>query len=386
MRPVKFVLTALVKRICRHGRPPSKIETFHPERIGNILIVSSTGLGDTLLSTPAIRSIRKRYPGARITLHVRKRYQELFQSNKNIDAVIPYFGGYKRFLSTVRAFRKENFDLGVILHGNGPQAIPMAYLSGAPYVVRLPLCKDFGFLLSNKESEGDDYRNQHTIMARLKIASLIGCVDTSPEMELEVDQEDRDYVDQWLNQVGIDHASTLIGLQVGAARPYKQWPPERFGELARRIIDFDPHANILILGSGKEKSLCLLVKRLIGSDRAFSLAGSLSLRQVAALVERINLLITNDTGIMHMAIALRTKTISLFCPTHSWAVGPIQDRDLHTVIEKEPPCPECLTKKCEHPFCMNEISVDEVFSEIRKSLAQWPTGADRQVLPDRLQD
>lgn len=361
MRPLNAIFKVLIKGISKCDRHLLPLDIFDPTKVNNILIVSSTAIGDTLLSTPAIRAVRTAYQDARIVLHVRNKHRELFEENSNIDRIIPYYGGYKKFWKTIREFRTENFDLVVILHGNGPQAIPMAYLSGAPFVIRLPVCKEFGYLLSNGEIRGFDYWDHHAIIGRLKIASLVGCTNVSVEMELDIDRNSEEHIDNWINRCGLNKYSPLVGFQVGAGSPFKQWPAERFAELGRRIANAEGKVLILIMGSKKERTICRRVARSIDSDRVVSVAGDFSLKQVAALIKRLNLLVTNDTGTMHIGIAVKTRTISLFCPTNAWGVGPIQDKHLHIAIQKDRPCEECVAQRCNEPFCMERITVDEVF-------------------------
>ena len=107
---------------------------------------------------------------------------------------------------------------------------------------------------------------------------------------------------------------------------------------------------------------------------AITTAGIISLSRMRGLVKKMCVLVTNDTGTMHMAIALKTRTVSLFCPTRSEGTGPVQDLHLHSVIKKDVPCIKCVTKKCEKPFCMESITVDEVFRAVMESLAVSGTG------------
>lgn len=400
----------IVRKVSGVLPPPLDLGTFRPDEVRSILIVSSTAIGDTLMSTPAIRSIREAYPRARIVLLARDRYRELFENNRCVDKIVSYHGGYGRFLKTLKELRREAFDLAVVLHGNSPQTVPLAYLTGARHLVTQPVEREFAYLISNRNGPSSPIGTHHAIRHRLGITKLVGGTDTSVAMELEVSAEAQRDVDAWLQAAaagsdraapGRDPAATghdpaahgshsappgpdpgadghdravhctgfsahgsdplWIGFQVGASKPYKQWPVESFAELGRRLLASSPRARILMLGSPKEKALCAEVARAIGSERAVSVAGRFSLTRVAALIGRLRVLVTNDTGTMHIAIALRTRTVSLFCPTFSRVSGAIQDLALHRVIEKDMPCDPCIGKKCTRPFCMEQIGVDEVF-------------------------
>lgn len=358
------LLYLALKIIKKFDKRQTDLKFFKPSEVRNILVVSSTAIGDTLMSTPAIRAIRERYPNAKIIAHFNVRNMELFENNPHIDGVIPYYGGWRKFFKTIREFRKHKFDVAVILHGNEPQATPMAYLGGARFIVKVPIPKKFAFLISNKTNGFENPWNHHGIDVRLKTASFIDCKIDKREMVLLLDEESRNKVKNLLEEFGINDKYILVGFQVSAANKYKMWASDRFIQLGKRLIELDKNIFILILGSEKDIELCEKVKYGI-KHKIISLAGRLSLKELGALVNELDILVTNDTGTMHLAIALKKKTVSLFCPTNFWGVGPIQDNHLHRIIAKEKPCNPCLTKKCKSPFCMDLIGVEEVYEAVR---------------------
>ncbi len=365
LHPVDGLLYLTTKVLKHLDRRETDIRHLNPSEIKKILVVSSTAIGDTLLSTPAIRAIRKRYPQAKIFAHFNIKNMELFRNNPYIDGTIPYYGGYKKFLTTVKEFRRHKFDCVLIFHGNEPQASPMAYLSGARFIIKLPLPKKYSFLLSNSSISTGNIKDCHAIDVRLKVASLAGCAEGGREMDLIVEEDDRSSIEQYIEKLGISEDKTIVGFQAGAATKYKMWPAEYFIELGKRLASYKKDLLILLTGSGKERDLCRQIAQGIG-ECAISTAGEISLRQLCALLEKMAFLVTNDTGTMHMAIALKTRTISLFCPTSSKGIGPVQDLHLHKVIDKNRPCSPCLTKKCKkNGACMRQITVDEVYQAAR---------------------
>ena len=196
LNPLDGIVYLLVKGIKAFDRRDTDLKYFDPDKVKSILVVSSTAIGDTLLSTPAIRAIRERYPDTKIVAHFNIKNMELFENNPHIDGIIPYYGGYKRFFKTVREFRRNRFDVAFILHGNEPQATPMAYLSGADFIVKLPNTSKYGFLLSNTTSHLQLPTSEfvHGIEQRLKVAALIGCSNKDKRMVLPVDRDDEDAV------------------------------------------------------------------------------------------------------------------------------------------------------------------------------------------------
>lgn len=140
----------------------------------------------------------------------------------------------------------------------------------------------------------------------------------------------------------------------------------RFIRPGQRLIELDKNIFILILDSKRERKLCNKVKDEI-KYRVTYLSGKISLRELRTLANRLDLLVTNDTGNMHIAIASREKTVSLFCLTNFWGVGLIEDNHLNRVINKAKPCNTCLKKKCKSPFCMDLIGTNEVYKTARES-------------------
>lgn len=339
------------------------IKYLEPDKIKNILIVSSTAIGDTLLSTPAIKAVRTHYPNATIIVHFNKTNMELFENNPHIDGIIPYYGGYKKFLKTIKEFRRYNFDIVLILHGNEPQATPMAYLSGARFIVKLPNTSEYNFLLSNKKPLVKWEDMAHGIDQRLKVAELIGCNSKDTRMVLPIMQEDEDAVSLFLKKEGVKPNEPLIGFQVGASTISRMWFADRFIELGKRLISAYPLLKIIITGSPAEKQYCDEIARGI-RDRVVVSAGSLPLRQVSALVKQFKVLLTGDTGIMHIAIAVGTPVIALYAVADYQRTGPYYDLEKHRIIQKWKTCDPCLSKKCNYQKCMENISVDEVFKAV----------------------
>ncbi|MBF0568179.1 MAG: glycosyltransferase family 9 protein [Nitrospirae bacterium] len=370
LNPFDSLLYLSMKAVKRLDKRDSGGGSFSPDGVKAILIISSTALGDTLMSTPAIKAVRVRYPEAHITACINIRYAALFADNPHIDTILPYYGGYRKFIRTALALRRIRPDLALIFHGNEPQATPLAYISGARHIFKIPISRQYGFLLSNQSNGFEDPWKYHAIDVRLKTASFAGCATGDREMVLNADAEDVRHIKATLAAHGLNSARPIIGLQPGAAQSYKAWPKGFYAELGRRLLHLYPEAGIVITGSGEERRLCSDISAAIDSKGAVSLAGALSLKQLAALVKILSVLVTNDTGTMHMAIALGTKTVSLFCPSNHWGTGAITGLHLHRIISAERPCSPCVTKKCKAPYCMSAITVDAVMAAVTDSLME----------------
>ncbi|OGP13533.1 MAG: hypothetical protein A2054_01615 [Deltaproteobacteria bacterium GWA2_55_10] len=348
-------------------RRSNGVGLFRPEEVRNILVVSSTAIGDTLLSTPAIRAVRKAFPKARIVALLNAANMELFSNNPNIAMIVPYHGGYSRFFRTISELKKYELDLAFILHGNEPQATPMCYLSGARFIFKLPNDSEYNFLLSNREPVLGWGDFSHGIEARLATAALAGVAADGPRMELFIEDRDREAAREFLRSEGVSENDILAGFQPGASTLSRQWFPERFIELGKKLTASYPGLKIVLTGSPAERALCERIRAGIG-EGVIDSAGRLPLRQVPPLIESLSAFVTGDTGPMHISIAVGTPIVALYAVADHRKTGPLVERDRHVIIQKPRTCDPCVSKRCAYQKCMEAISVDEVFEAVEKVL------------------
>ena len=366
-RPADALLLAATRGLHAFDRRERDVSAFDPERVRRILVVSSTAIGDTLFSTPAIRAVRERYPGATIVALFNAQTLDLFGSNPDVDGIVPYYGGYRRFFRTILALRRHRFDLALIFHGNEPQATPMAFLAGVPFIFKWPNTSENRFLLSNGGAvrTWDDFH--HAVDQRLAVAALAKCDPKRRPMILPLAQEGREAADRLLREEGVGDADLLIGFQCGASTISRKWFPDRFAELGRRLVRSAGQPRIVLTGSPAEREYCLKIAREIG-ERTIVAAGRLPLSAVPSLLARLHVLVTGDTGIMHMAVAVRTPVVGLFAVSDPSRSGPYYDLDRHVIIKKPRTCVDCVSKRCTYQQCMEAIPVEEVFDAVASVL------------------
>lgn len=363
INPIDGLLFLAMKFLKSLDRRQTDLGYFDPDKVENILVISSTAIGDTLLSTPAIKAVRERYTQAKIIGHFNIKNMELFENNPHIDGIIPYYGGYKKFLKTVKEFRKHRFDLVLIFHGNEPQATPMAYLSGARFIIKLPNTSEYRFLLSNKNQvlRWEDFT--HGVEQRLKVAELVNCKISDKRMVLPLVKEGGSFIVDFFRNNSIQDTDIIIGFQVGASTVSRMWFPDRFVELGKRLVDSKSEIRIIITGSPQEYNYCKGIADDIG-EKAIVSAGRIPLKYTPSLVRRFEVLVTGDTGIMHVAVAVGTPIVALFAVSDAKRSGHYYDMGKHVVIQKERTCEPCASKKCTYQKCMENISVDEVYNAI----------------------
>ena len=335
------------------------------KEIKSLLLVNTTGIGDTILSTPAWRALRNRFPKAYLTLLVHKRRREVVANNPLVDNIISY-RKFVDFWRIVRELRPLHLDAAIIFHGNDPDILPIVFLGGAreiigyrhrtrlPYFLTHPLAKLPG----------------HFIKAQLGLAGTLGGKDDNLKPVFFLSERERKKASQFLEEKALSGKFT-VGLLPGAGKPYKRWPAERFGAVANHFLK-RPEVRVIVFGSREEEPLA----RKIGSlcqDKVILTAGSLNLREASALMERLDLFITNDSGPLHIAQSLRVPTVAIFGPTDPAGLLPPGENGLLKIVKKDVTCKPCRTKKCRYPFCLEQVSIEEVIKAAEELIRENST-------------
>ncbi len=350
MKTIKYI-----NKILPFFKKPSDKSYFK-----NILVVSNTGLGDTILSTPAIKTLKKSFPNIHITFLINKKIYPLFKGFYYVDDFILYSKGFLNQLKIVKKLREKNIDTIFLFHSNGPEDIFFSILSGAQNILKMTDNQNHEFknIFLNKPNNN----LQHNIEKKLDLVRLYNpsTIDTLMEISKKFYNKKLDTLKK--------NGNKLIGFQIGAQNRYKIWPIENFIELANKILNEQNDIKIVILGVTKEEKK--LSRKFLQSidqkGKILNYCCKTKIKELPFLVNSLNLLITNDTGTMHLAIALKVPTISLFSPTNSKIIGPFQDFYIHKVIQKDGTFVNNKPKKQRGQEAMKLIGVDEVFNLLKK--------------------
>ncbi len=318
------------------------------------MILSTTGLGDTLWGTPAIRALRKSFPTSYIGVVTSPIGKALLQHNRRIDEIFvasdPLFPS---LLSLYRKLKAKKITHVLSFHTSQRPMLPLASLIGAQEVIgTYGINKGLDFLLSRSL----DNHSMHEIQRRLEIVAKVGANPMDSSMELFVSPEDEAAAEKFLASLQIPSYVPLIALHPGAKDRFKQWPAAHFIELGNRLTE-NLGSSILVTGNPSEKNL---VESIADQIKGAAPVTDLPLLTAAALIKRVDLMVTNDTGPMHIAFAMKTPTIGLFTPTDPALCGPYFIEAAQTIVKK-PTCSPCLRKKCREPFCLLQIGVQEVY-------------------------
>lgn len=336
---------------------PSIKKSSDLNAFNNVLVVSNSGLGDTILSTPAIISLRRSYPNINITFLINKKMYPLFEGFEFIDGFIQYSSGLISQIRLIKEVKKKNIDTIFLFHSNGPEDIFFSVLSGATNILKMTYDPDHEFKKIFLNKCGSSLK--HNIENKLDMVRLFGTDKIHTEMKVPAHfYSNFGYIKKQKN-------FKYIGLQLGAQDVYKMWPVDKFISLVD-LINFR-YSQIKFILFGSTELEFELSKKLINSvqkpNTVINICGKTDVNELPRAVNDLDFLITNDTGILHLAIALKKRTISLFGPTNYKEFGPYQDLDRHSVIQMDGRFVNNLPKKIRGQEGMEIIGVDEVFEK-----------------------
>jgi ADP-heptose:LPS heptosyltransferase len=312
------------------------------------LIISTTGLGDTLWGTPAIRALRETYPDAYIGIITSAMGKQVLQSSPHLNEIFvvkepPLFSLLRLFPTLI----KRKIATVLVFHISQRPMLPFCALLGAGQIIGTEkINKGLDFLLTNRI----ETKRIHEIERRLEVVQAAGAQITSKLMEFFTS------VDDHKKAMNLLPSGIVIGLHPGAKDRFKQWPSSHFITLGRRLKE-KLGCQIVVTGTPAEKALVESIVQSI--EGAVGIYEGVSIPTLAALLGKLSLYITNDTGPLHIACATHTPTLALFTPTDPALCGPYFAPHV-SVLQKKPTCFPCLKKKCHDPFCMLQISTDEV--------------------------
>lgn len=330
------------------------------------LIVTTTGVGDTIWGTPAIRSLKESLPELHISVLTNPNGEELLMRNPFIDKSFIFKKGILNLLSLIKELQKSRFDTVIVFHATDRLVWLLAHLTGAGSIIgSIPHSKETGFVITHPVTIP---AGLHSIYARLLLIKKLGIeFNIREKIEMFLSDNERKWAEDFLKGMEKENNSIVIGLQPGAAKLYKRWPEKKFIRLGQVLKTTMNNVIILITGDSKEEELS---ERIAKETGGISLAGRLTLRETAAVIERCNLFITNDTGPLHLAVALGTPTIALFSATGIENVTPYASLKSFRFISKPKPCNPCISKVCKSSLCMEQISVEEVFETVKEEITK----------------
>jgi len=345
------------------GKVPKKRE---PVRI---LLARTDRIGDVVLSTPAIKAVYDTYPNSYIAFMVQSYAKNAVSGNPYLDKVIVL--GKRRVhrgvigaVKFIRKLKKEKFDIAIMLHPTVRVHLAI-FLAGIPK--RIGYDKKVGFLLTTKVPHTKQLGQKHESEYTLDVLKSLDIEGVTTGLFVPVDEQAMKKVEEFLSSKGIGKGDIVVGIHPGASCPSKRWPVERFAALADRVIsEFGVKVTVIVGPSDMalgEKAASLSKRGVV------NLAGILSVKELAAFLKRCSLFVSNDSGPVHISVAVGTPVVSIFgrnergLSPKRWR--PLGKKDI--AIHKEVGCKKCLAHNCKVGYkCLMSIKVDEVFDAVRQ--------------------
>ena len=332
-------------------------DVFDKKNITNILTINTTAIGDTLLSTPAIRALRNGFPSAYIAALASRPAKEILLENKNINELIDYQPRLNlpyliKLPSLLKRLKSKRFDLVIALHGNDPDTAPIAYLTNAPHRLGWEESR-LSFLFTMPVKTRDEVK--HFTQVRIDMLSDISVMPDGIELDMPLNSKDEDEALNFLKKNNIQNGF-FAGLHPFGSKPYKWWPLDRMAKAGDYLYK---KYNLLpiIFGGIKEREKAIELSSMMEAKPLIA-AGALSIRGSAALIKKCRLFITTDSGPMHIAQAMRTPTIALLWST-STQTGPV-NQDSVVLYGK------CSNKDKSPTSCTDKILVEDVKNAVAK--------------------
>jgi heptosyltransferase II len=321
-----------------------------------IFIRAANWLGDSVISVPAVRAIKAGRPDAHVTVAAPEKIASVWKLVPDIDEVLPLKPG--SFFSVVQTIRRQKpFDVAILFPNSLRTALEVWFAS---------IPRRVGFrghhrrwLLNQIATEQPPGPIQHQVYRYLHMARELGGPDAAPEIR------------KFLPRLKTNGAPAKLGLCPGAEYgPAKRWLPERFAEVALKITEERPIQWVLF-GTAADAERGAAIESTLGAH-CVNRIGQTTLDQLVAELSECALLLTNDTGTMHLATLVGVPVVAVFGSTEPRLTGPLGTG--HDVIRHQVECSPCFLRECPIDFrCMNAVSVEEVTAAVSAELDRWET-------------
>jgi lipopolysaccharide heptosyltransferase I len=383
-----------------------------------ILLIKLSAVGDVVHTIPVLNKLRRRYPSARIDWLVTPAIAELIRHHPAVSNVVlftrqdwsqPWRPGWPalgRVARLVAELRRARYELIVDMHGQLRTAF-FTLAAGAPVRIGFDRPRAQVWNASDRIFPAEAYKHAwkgareaswiaythrmavptldvHAVDRYLSVGPMLGLDDGPADFSFPVPPAAVARVDALLRENGIAAGSGVLLCAPGTNWETKHWSAERFAEVARHFLARGWH--VALIGAERERAVCAGVAA--SAPGAVDLCGQTTLTELAALVRRSGGCVTNDSGPMHLAVALDRPVVSIFGPTDALWIGPYGRPD--AVLRTDLPCAPCYLRQlrhCRHDHaCMREVTAAAVIARMETTLAAAgaPTGATWQLRRDEV--
>jgi heptosyltransferase I len=377
----------------------------------NILLIKLSAVGDVVHTIPVLNKLRRRYPAARLDWLTNPAIANLLRHHSAITNIIEFarerwsspwrLSPYASYAQLAASLRKNRYDLVVDMHGQFRTAI-LTLATGAPVRIgfdrprasvwdasprKLPQQARKHAWQGAREGSWLAYTHhipvptldRHAVDRYLDVGPILGLDENPADFSFPISPNASSRVESLLHRHGIDNGA-IVTIAPGTVWETKHWGSDKFAEVARHFIG--KRFAVILIGSHRERIVCEQVAQL--APGAVNLAGMTELDELAALIRRSTMAVTNDSGPMHLAVALNRPVVSIFGPTDPVWIGPYRRAD--AVLKAALPCSPCYLRRLDHcrhdHACMEQVSPLAVIALAENMLnagAKLPNGMHASV-------
>ncbi|MBI2094338.1 MAG: lipopolysaccharide heptosyltransferase II [Candidatus Omnitrophica bacterium] len=346
------------------------VQTLIPTRL---LLIRLDRLGDVVLSIPTIEMLRRYFPHVFLAIMVRPACKDVVENHPALNELLLYDkeGTDGTWLGTVRfakKLRRFQFDMALVLH-------PSSRSHWIPWLARIPIRIGFNrkspWLLTHRLPHEKQEGQKHEALYTLGTLRIFGItpIENPPPPVIILQPAAIRRVKTLLQEAGLKTQESLIAIHPSASCISKRWMPERFAQVADWLVQNDG-AKVCLIAGAEDRSLADAVARLMRQP-SLNLAGKLTVAELAALLTQCRLLLSNDSGPVHVAAAVGIPVVDIFGRNQQglspkrW--GPLGKG--HVVLHKEVGCITCLAHRCDIEFlCLTALTADEVYRAVKSVL------------------
>jgi heptosyltransferase I len=348
------------------ARRLSRLTRLEP---ASVCIIKPSSLGDVVHALPILAALRSRWPSAHLAWVVNQTFQDVLRNHPDVNELIVYERGAAGFdrwaigatAQLVRALRAGRFELTIDLQGLLRSAL-MAKATGAQVRVGVADAREGARWFYTDVVEAPRL-GMHAVRRVQRVASALGADATEPHFKVPIASADR----LWAREMLAGVPSPRIVLNVGARWPTKRWPPEHFAEIGRRASG-EFGAGLIAVGSTADRPLIDGLLQGIKPVSVLDLCGRTRLMELAALAVEADLLISNDTGPLHLAAASGARVIGVYTCTSPALTGPFGPRA--ATVQSCVWCAPSFLKRCNRLDCMAELTPERVWPVIKAQIEQ----------------
>ena len=336
----------------------------HLKSNAKILLIRTDRLGDVILSTPVATAIKQALPNSQIVFLARRYTRDLLKRHRDIDEVLAE-EDVQKGKTAIDLLRRKQFDASIALHPDARWAW-RTYRAGIP--VRIGTAyRAFSVFYNYRVFEHRKHTNRHEVEHNLNLLKPLGILQGKVTFRFDLPEPVRERTRLLLEKKGWNPEQPLIVLHPGSGGSAVDWPAASFGRLAKELRD--RNLAVAVTGVVSERELIDDVVRTTQTE-LLRLDNALNLLELAAVLEQASVVVANSTGPLHLAVAMGTEVVGLYCPVppcHPERWGPYGRTD-SVLVPQKVSCKTCDSKMCAKTRCMEQISVEMVLEKVLEKL------------------